>query len=77
MASPNEIMEYIKEWFWFSLIFNLIACPIIGYFVYKLVIFVENAWKTNNKKKKYIAICVILFIIFMFNSLTGFTVQRG
>jgi hypothetical protein len=45
-----------------SLIALVIVTPIWGYILLRVLDVAEKAWKTNNKRKKYLVICFFVFL---------------
>ena len=42
---------------------TLIVTPIMGYLLLGTAEIVEKAWKTNNRRKKWLAMCGVFFIL--------------
>lgn len=56
------MLEEIKL-FSFKFALLLIFAPILGYVMLKFIENVEDAWKTNNRKKKWVVLSAIVAFI--------------
>lgn len=41
----------------------MVLTPLVGLYMVKLVTLAEEAWKTNNKRKKWVVMCTIFAIL--------------
>ncbi len=52
-----------------KLVFFVIVVPLLGYALLRTVEFIQEAWKVGNRKKKWMAMCVIVGVYFILNGL--------
>ncbi len=56
-------MQYALKIFFVKLGVLLFLTPIAGYGLMRYLEYFEQVWKTNNRLKKWLATCVLFFII--------------
>ena len=65
--NKRGIMDWLLSlnwnWFLIRLLGLLVLSPIIGYISIRLVESFENAWKSKNKKKRWLACSFAFFVL--------------